>query len=183
MRIRTAHLVAVTLAIAGLAGCLSMPAKEQRTTQGPTAEQLWVFRVATQNGREPTFEERQHWLDQLDARIARYLAEHPAAANSFEVSTFRHLRQAAVGMSKEQVLILLGAAHATSVEAAEMETLARRYWPEIKSRATEVWVYPLGWRLYFAGTELVDITQYVPERSLWGGAKEEARATTPPPAR
>ena len=74
------------LGIALAVGCATAP-KEQRTTQGPTAEQLWLLRVAQQNGREPTFEERVHWLDQLDARISRYLIEHPEVANSFDVST------------------------------------------------------------------------------------------------
>ena len=27
--------------------------------------------------------------------------------------------------------------------------------------ATEVWIYPLGWSLFFSGQRLVDITQYV----------------------
>jgi hypothetical protein len=31
----------------------------------------------------------------------------------------------------------------------------------IQGNATEAWVYPLGWRLYFAGMKLVDITQYL----------------------
>ena len=166
---RGGRLIAVALGVA-LAGCASAPAKEQRTTQGPTAEQLWTYRVLTQNGREPTFEERHHWRDELDARISRYLAEHPAVANTFQVSTFRHLRQVSVGMSKEQVLILLGPASATSRDAGEMERLAGRYWPDIKPQATEVWVYPLGWRLYFAGDELVDITQQLPARTADGGS-------------
>ena len=32
---------------------------------------------------------------------------------------------------------------------------------DIQGNATEVWIYPLGWNLYFAGPRLVDITQYV----------------------
>ena len=61
-------------------------------------------------------------------------------------------------------MILLGAPQQTTTDAAEMEKLAGKYWPDVKSEATEVWVYPLGWRLYFAGTRLVDITQYQPGR-------------------
>ena len=41
-----------------------------------------------------------------------------------------------------------------------MEKLARRYWPSIKGNATEAWVYPEGWRLYFKDSIVVDITQY-----------------------
>jgi len=149
--------VAVVLACAA---CKSVPTIEQRTTQGPVAEELWVYRVATMNGREPTFEEHRHWESQLGLAISSYLAKDQAFASSPQLSTFRFLRQAAVGMSKEQVLILLGAPVVTTTDAAELEKLARKYWPEIQGNATEAWVYPLGWRLYFSGSRLVDITQY-----------------------
>ena len=153
-------LLAVVLASAA---CASFrPALEQRTTQGPAAEELWTYRVAVANGREPTFEERAHWERQIDLAITRYLATDQAAASSLDLSTFRFLRQAAVGMSKEQVMILLGAPQRTAIEAAEIEQLARKYWPEIQPNATEAWVYPLGWSLYFSGSRLVDITQYQP---------------------
>jgi len=154
--------LAVVLAAAACAS--SRPVVEQRTTQGPVAEDLWTYRVVAANGREPTFEERLHWERQLDLAISRYLAKDPEFANSSAVLAFRADRQTSVGMSKEQVTILLGAPQQTTTDAAEMEKLAGKYWPDVKSEATEVWVYPLGWRLYFAGTRLVDITQYQPGR-------------------
>jgi hypothetical protein len=154
-------LLAVVLASAACASS-SRPALEQRTTQGPMAEDLWTYRVALANGREPTFEERRHWESQIDLAITRYLATDHEAANSPQLSTFRFVRQAAVGMSKAQVMILLGAPQRTVIEAAEIEKLARKYWPDIKPNATEAWVYPLGWSLYFSGSRLVDITQYQP---------------------
>jgi len=47
-------------------------------------------------------------------------------------------------------------------DVAEIEKLARAYWPAIKAGGvTEAWVYALGWRLYFDGPRIVDITQYV----------------------
>jgi hypothetical protein len=140
----------------------SLPALEQRTTQGPLAEELWVQRVAQANGREPTFEERTHWERELDLAISRYLAKDQEYANSVGVLTFRSLRQAAVGMSKEQVVILLGTPQRTTTDAGEIEKLAGKYWPDVQPHATEAWVYPMGWRLYFDGTRLVDITQYQP---------------------
>jgi len=152
-------LLAVVLASAA---CASSSPLEQRTTQGPIAEELWIYRVAVANGREPTFEERLHWERQIDLAITRYLAIDQEAASSPHVSTFRFARQAAVGMSKAQVMILLGAPQRTATEAAEIEKLARKYWPEVKPNATEAWVYPLGWSLYFSGSRLVDITQYQP---------------------
>lgn len=153
-------LLAVVLASAACAS--SRLPLEQRTTQGPIAEELWTYRVAVANGREPTFEERMHWERQIDLAITRYLAIDQEAASSPHLSTFRFARQAAVGMSKEQVMILLGAPLQTAREAAEIEKLARKYWPEVKPNATEAWVYPLGWSLYFSGSRLVDITQYQP---------------------
>jgi len=42
-----------------------------------------------------------------------------------------------------------------------MEKLARKYWPSIKGNATEAWVYPAGWNLYFKDATVVDITQYL----------------------
>ncbi len=134
---------------------------EQRTTQGPTAEELWMYRVMLQNGREPNFDERRHWEDRMDRSISEYLNEHPAVANSLQRSNFTFLRQVGVGMSKEQVLLLLGPPLVTTTDATEMEKLARRYWPEIKATVTEAWIYPLGWNFYFAGANVVDITQYL----------------------
>lgn len=153
--------VALGTAVALLAAC-AVAAVEERSTQGPTAEQFFTHRVEVVNGRAPSFEERRHWDNDIEARISRYLNDHPEAASSLQVSTFRFQRQVAVGMSKEQVLILLGAAERTTTDAGEIEKLARRFWPAIKDTANEAWLYPGGWRLYFMGPKLVDITQYIP---------------------
>jgi hypothetical protein len=135
---------------------------EQRSTQGPTATQMLNFRVLKESGREPTFEERRQWDGIVEERISAYLRAHPEKANALDVSTFRYLRQASVGMDKEQVLILLGAPVSMSADPAEMEKIARGYWSNVKGEATEVWVYPLGWNMFFAGERLIDITQYLP---------------------
>ena len=155
--------VAVLIGALVLGGCALLASKqtvEQRTTQGPTADQMFFLRVFSENGREPTFEEKRRWDDQMEQQIGVYLREHPDKANALDVSTFRFLRQAAVGQDKQQVMILLGPPVAVSEDQGEMQKLARRYWPVIQGNATEVWVYPIGWSLYFAGQRLVDITQY-----------------------
>lgn len=144
-----------------LTGCGTLRIKEQRTSQGPMAEDLFVTMVYIANGREPNFDERRHWDNQLDLRISQYLHAHPEAASATDVSTFRFLKQASVGQTNEQVLILLGPPLARTTDEAEMEKLARRYWPYIKGNATEAWVYPDGWNLYFKDARLVDITQYL----------------------
>ncbi len=132
---RAGAVLAVVLTAAACASTGSAVV-EQRTTQGPQAEELWVYRVTLANGREPTFEERLHWERQLDLAISRYLAKDQEYANSPNVLTFRSVRQAEVGMSKEQVVILLGAPQRTTTDTGEIEKLA------------------------FAGIRLVDITQY-----------------------
>jgi hypothetical protein len=148
---------------AGLAGCLvRRAAVEQRSTQGPTSQQMFNMRVMAQNGREPTFEEKRQWDAQVEDKISDYLRKNPEKANALDVSTFRFHRQVAVGMDKEQVLILIGPPVTTSGDQGELERVARGYWPAIKGNATEVWVYPEGWNLFFAGPRLIDITQYLP---------------------
>jgi hypothetical protein len=151
----------IALAALGLTACALGRPIEQRTTQGPGALDLWAYGMALANGRPPTFDERAQWESDLDERIARHLREDPQAASALDVSTFRFHRRVAVGMSKAQVLILLGPPVAMTTDAGEMAKAARRFWPAIQGRATEAWAYPLGWRLYFAGPRLVDITQYL----------------------
>jgi hypothetical protein len=162
--VKTRALLLVIVAVV-LAACAtaSRDAVDLRTTRGPTAQQLWLYRALAQTGREPTFEERNHWDSQLEARISAYLRQHPEAANSLDVSAFRFDRQVAVGMAREQVVILLGAPAATTTDRKEMERLARRFWPELQANVTEAWTYPLGWQVYFAGARLIDITRYIPE--------------------
>jgi hypothetical protein len=134
---------------------------EQRTTQGPAAEQLWLYRQLSANGRAPTLDERLQWHDQLDDRIARYLREHPEAANSLDVTIFRFERRPIVGMTKEQILLLLGRPVASTSDPSEIEKRARKFWPLIREQAQEAWAYPLGWTFYFAGDRVVDITQHL----------------------
>jgi hypothetical protein len=152
--------------LAGLVLALSAcavfrPPVEQRTTHGPSADEFFIMRSIEANGRQPTFDERRHWEDHIDDAIARYLREHPESANSLNVSTFKFYRRSSVGMTKDQIAILLGPPLASTTEPAEMEKLARRFWPQVKGRAKEAWVYPLGWHLYFADDRVVEITQYL----------------------
>jgi len=159
--IRSVKGVALLAILILVAGCGTFRIKEQRTSQGPLAEDLFITMVYMANGREPNFDERRHWENQLDLKISQYLHSHPEAASSQDVMTFRFMKQASVGQTNEQVLILLGPPLTRTTEEAEMEKLARRYWPYIKGNATEAWVYPDGWNLYFKDSHLVDITQYL----------------------
>jgi hypothetical protein len=144
-----------------VAGCYMGRVKEQRTTEGPLAEDIWTMKVLMANGREPNFDERRRWDNAMEQRIGQYLREHPEAANSIDVSTFKFIRQVSVGQTSEQVLILLGPPMARATDQAEMEKLARQFWPAVKEgEPTEAWVYPSGWRIYIKDRTVVDITQY-----------------------
>ena len=145
-----------------LTGCA--PAIEQRLMQGPTAEEVFRARTVTRTGKPPSFEERGPWQIEIDGRISRYLAQHPEFANSPEMQNFRFGKQVRVGMPKEQVVVLLGEPEATVTDAVEMEKLARVYWPEIKGKATEVLVYPGGWRIFVKDGSVVDVVRWVPPR-------------------
>ena len=154
------RLAVVVCVLAVVAGCKSAPT-EQRTTHGPSAEELFFLQSYVTNKREPNFDERRHWEGQLDWRISQYLNQHPEDANSLEVSTFKFYRRAAVGQSKEQIMILLGAPLVATTDGGEIEKLAHRYAPVIKGNATEAWAYPVGWTIFFAGSRVIDITQYL----------------------
>jgi hypothetical protein len=153
--------LSLALVVAGC-GIAARQAVEQRSTSGPTAAQMRDQRMMKESGREPTFDEKRQWDVEMEDKIGAYLREHPDRANALDVSTFRFLRQVVVGMDKEQVMILLGPPERVSGDQAEMEKIARGYWSSIKGNATEVWVYPQGWNMFFAGQRLVDITQYLP---------------------
>ena len=154
--------LALVLGVTAILGCASVrPDLDLRSTQGPTAYEVWMLRMMGQLGREPNFDERRHFDDQLELRIGEYLRAHPDAANALNVSTFRFYRRVEVGMTKEQVLILLDAPAGVTTDTAEMEKLARKFWPALRGNVTEAWVYPVGWSLYFAGQRLVDITRFV----------------------
>ena len=153
--------VAILGLVLVLAGCYSMRTKEQRTTEGPMAEDIWTLKSLIANGREPNFDERRRWDNAMEQKIGAYLRQNPEAASSVDVSTFRFIRQVTIGQTDEQVLILLGPPLARISDATEMEKLARQYWPAVKeNEPSEVWTYPSGWRIYMKDRLVVDITQY-----------------------
>src|SRR5262249_59101848 len=56
---------------------------------------------------------------------------------------------------------LRGPPMSRTADQAEMEKLARQFWPSVKEgEPTEAWVYPSGWRIYIKDKTVVDITQY-----------------------
>jgi hypothetical protein len=159
--IRDVKRIAIVALALIVAGCYMSRVKEQRTTEGPLAEDIWTMRVLLANGREPNFDERRRWDNAMEQKIGEYLRQNPEAANSMDVSTFKFIRQVSVGQTSEQVLILLGPPMSRTADQAEMEKLARQFWPSVKEgEPTEAWVYPSGWRIYIKDKTVVDITQY-----------------------
>ena len=53
---------------------------------GPTAKAVWTYRVMSQNGREPNFDEQAAWNDRMERSISRYLNEHPEKEQLFAAS-------------------------------------------------------------------------------------------------
>ncbi len=142
-----------------LAGCAATE-MVQRTTEGPTAAEIWRARFVRGYGRLPTFDESDAWRQQLDEHVAAYLQSHPEVGVSPRVSQFRFHRRVSVGMSKEEVTLLVGAPDGITFDEGTMRAAAQQFWPEVKQRAQEMWRYPGGWQFYFQGDRLVDLTVF-----------------------
>ena len=151
--------IAVLGAVLALTGCATGKSPEvQRATEGPTAEEIYMARFAGDYGRLPTFDETLAFRAALDDRVAAYLSRHPDLSTSTRASQFTFHRRAAVGMTREEVTLLLGAPSVRTDDVARMATEARQFWPAIGENASEMWIYPGGWSLYLDGDRLVDIT-------------------------
>jgi hypothetical protein len=142
-----------------LGGC-ALFTVEARTTEGPTAEEVWKAGFLAANGRSPSFDESRGFVERLELRVRGYLARNPEAASGPRVGHLRFWRQPTVGMTKDEVTLLLGDPQEVTDDPARMEVLARKFWPVVKPRAKEAWTYPAGWTLYFDGDTLRDLTRY-----------------------
>ena len=130
----------------------------QRATEGPTADQMYAARFAGDYGRQPTFDETSAFRGQLEDRVSAYLTRHPDLSTSTRASQFTFHRRAAVGMTREEVVLLLGPPSSQTTDPPRMEAAAKQFWPAVGRQATEMWSYPDGWSLYFDGDRLVDLT-------------------------
>jgi hypothetical protein len=150
---------AVLGAALALAACVTGKNPEvQRATEGPTSEEVYMARFVGDYGRLPTFDETMAFRSAQDNRVSAYLSRHPDLTTSTRASQFTFHRRAAVGMTGDEVTLLLGTPSARTDDVASMATAARQFWPAVSQGATEMWAYPGGWSLYFDGDRLVDIT-------------------------
>ncbi len=154
--------LAVLIALVSLAGCATGSSDRdrqvQRATEGPTADEVFTSRFLNGYGRLPTFDESTAFRADLEQRVSDYLAKHPELSTSPRASHFTFHPRISVGMTKEEVTLLAGAPHEETRDEAQMQKAARQFWPEVKARAKEMWVYPGGWQFYFDGDRLVDLT-------------------------
>jgi hypothetical protein len=155
-----AYRLVALIALIGVAGCATGAADKevQRTTEGPTAEEVFTSRFLKDYGRGPTFDESTAFREGLEQQVSAYLDKHPDLSTSPRGSRFTFHPRVAVGMSKEEVVLLAGAPDEATGEEALMEAGAGQFWPAVKARANEMWVYPGGWQFYFEGDRLVDLT-------------------------
>jgi hypothetical protein len=156
--------LAIVLLVLSVAGCAtsSGPSDKavQRATEGPTADEVFMSRFLEGYGRLPTFDESAAFRIELEQRVSEYLTKHPDLSTSPRASQFTFHRRVSVGMSKEEVALLAGPPKETTQEEEPMRTAARQFWPAVKQRAKEMWVYPGGWHFYFDGDRLVDLTVF-----------------------
>jgi hypothetical protein len=117
-----------------------------------------MARFAADYGRPPTFDESSAFRADLEGRVAGYLAAHPELSTSPRASQFTFHRRIAVGMTREEVLLLAGPPSSASREAPQMAAAAGQFWPAVRERAAEMWTYPGGWAFYFDAEHLVDVT-------------------------
>lgn len=141
------------LAFAGLgaAGCLSRPPAEvpEYIGRGPRAEEMFFARVAQRSDREPSFDEKRQFKDVMDERVYKYLRDHPEVEQQARYSEFRFWRQVSEGSTPGEVRALLDEPLERSIDPARMGAMAKVHWPDLRNKAKEVWLYPLGWMLYF----------------------------------
>ena len=168
---RPTLLAPVLLAAALATGCgiLTSPRPTfERSSRGPSADEIFVMRSYLVYGREPNFDERRRWLDEVDDRVGRYLREHPELEQSPRYSDIRFWRQVGEGSPRDEVLVLLGRPDETTRDAARMAELAERFWSSLSEKAQEAWLYP-GWVLLFddkAGMAFIKVLNLPPSSSL-----------------
>ena len=106
-------------------GCLTSKLdKVEQSSRGPTAEELFVTRSYSINGRAPTFEERRAWESEVEDRVFKYLREHPELQQTTRYSDFRFWWQVTKGNTAAEVRVLLEDPPERTVDPARMAALA-----------------------------------------------------------
>jgi hypothetical protein len=143
------------------AACAATEPVLERTTRGPNAEEFFIQQSYAVNGRPPSFDEKRVWQDQMDEKIFRYLREHPGLESTSRYSEFRFWRQVTTGSTPGEVRVLLGEPRERTIDPALMASLGEQHWSAVQTTATEAWVYPLGWVVFFDDKGVVDLLRRV----------------------
>jgi hypothetical protein len=150
---RMAHVTrwAIMAGLLGAAGCWSVPVNEtpEYMGRGPRSEEMFYARVAQKSDREPNFDEKRSFKDQNDERVYKYLREHPEIEQQARYSDFRFWRQVSEGSTASEVRTLLDEPLERTIDPARMGAMAKAHWPDVRTKAKEAWLYPLGWIIYF----------------------------------
>ena len=154
---RALRMVVVVVAGFVVGACATAPPVIEQTTRGPIAQEIHIARSFAANGREPGWDEKRHYEEELEEKVFKYLREHPDLQNETRYSTFRFWRQVSVGSTKDEVKVLLEDHDERTIDPALMASLARRHWSQVQGKAKEAWVYPLGWVLYIDDKAVVSM--------------------------
>jgi hypothetical protein len=133
----------------------------ERTSRGPSAEEFFIQQSYAVNGRAPNFDEKRVWQDQMDAKVFKYLREHPELESTSRYSEFRFWRQVTTGSTPGEVRVLLGEPRERTIDPALMASLGEQHWQAVRGTAQEAWVYPLGWVVFFDDKGVVDLLRRV----------------------
>ena len=99
--------VLLALVVTVAAGCATELNRVERTTRGPSAEELMLVRAFAINGRTPNFEEKRHWERAVEERVYTYLRDHPELQQAARYTEFRFLWQVTPGSTPAEVRVLL----------------------------------------------------------------------------
>jgi hypothetical protein len=144
-------------------GCaLNKMEKVERTSRGPSAEDLFVRHSYAVNGRAPSFEEKRIWEAETEDRVFKYLRAHPELEQTTRYSDFRFWWQVTKGNTPAEVRVLLEEPPERTIDPARMAALAAKQWSALEGKATEAWVYPSSWVIFFDDTSVIEMVRRVP---------------------
>ena len=151
----------LALVVMAAVGCATELDLVERTTRGPSAEELMLVRSVVTNGRTPNFEEKRHWERAVEERVYTYLRDHPELQQTARYTEFRFLWQVAPGSTAAEVRVLLEEPQERTVDPARMAALAERHWSEMRAKVKEAWIYEPAWAIYFDDAGVVAIVHRV----------------------
>ena len=153
--------LSVTLGVGGCGFWIPKTDIPERMGRGPRAEEMFYAKVSAASNREPNFDEKRQFKDQMDEKVFKYLRDHPEIEQTTRYSEFRFWRQVSEGSTPGEVRALLDEPLEQTTDPALMKMKAKVHWAQISTKAKEAWTYPLGWVLYFDDKGVTDMIRRV----------------------